>query len=92
LKTLKKGDSLFEGLKIRLGMWLLKPPKPLKIKKNTICHMCKKNQAVIADEWFMRGLPLCEECNRNLRIMDYNISRSMGDFDWMEDYKNLVVR
>ena len=81
---------MFEGLKMRLGMWLLKPPRPPKIKKNTMCNMCKTKHAVIVDEWFMHGLPLCEECNNNLRMMDYNISKSMGDFDWIEEFNKII--
>jgi hypothetical protein len=72
-------------------MWLLKPPKPPKIRKNTVCHICKEKHAVITDEWFLHGLPMCAECNEQMRIVDYNISRFMGDFDWMEDYNKLIT-
>lgn len=74
---------MFETIKMKYFRYLLK-------QKKIICHMCKTKSAVISDDWFMYGLPLCEECNKNLRIMDYNISKAMGDFDWIDDYNKLM--
>ena len=67
---------MFEGLKMRLGFWLIKPPKPPKLRKNTICMVCKEKPAVIVNEWLW-CMPMCEQCYNKVVKMEQHID-NMG--------------
>ena len=65
------------NLKMRLGMWLLQPPKikKVKIKKDTMCYICKTRHAETYSEFYLQGLPICNQCASEQRRMNNAIER-----------------